>query len=262
LGIERAGSVDNILEFSVDRVYAHQLAEPMNHLSNSSGRPARKTRVVEIIGPAGAGKTTLCQALDRCTESLRLENFPDVRRLADAPFFISNCLRLIPGLVRPYRLNSRQLTRREFAWMAILYGWPALLRNEWGHNNKIVILDQGPIYLLAEMRLFGPEYLRQEAAESLWQGLYSRWSATLHMVIWLDAANHVLLERIRNRRQEHVVKTQPATVVFEFLDRYRAEYESILSILTAKEACLKVLQFDTGWQQPQDIVNQCLYEMG
>ena len=50
------------------------------------------------------------------------------------------------------------------------------------------------------------------------------------MVIWLDAPDEILLDRIRNRQQEHIVKTQPATIGYEFLDRYRAEYEFILSI--------------------------------
>jgi adenylate kinase family enzyme len=233
----------------------------MNDLSSSSGPRTRTTRVVEIVGPAGVGKTTLSQALNCHTESIRLENFPNVRKVVDAPFFILNGLQLIPSLLRLYQPNSRQLTRREFAWMTILNGWSALLRRESNDGNKIIILDQGPIYLLAEMRLFGPEYLRQKSAERLWQGLYGCWGATLHMVVWLDAADDVLLNRIRNRQQEHIVKTRPATVAYEFLDRYRTEYEFILSILRAQETGLKVLQFDTGQQQPQDIVDQFLSEL-
>jgi Deoxynucleoside kinases len=233
----------------------------MNNPSSSSGSRLGKTRVVEIVGPAGAGKTTLCQVLDHYTESIRLENFPDVRKVTDAPFFISNGLQLIPNLLRLYRPNSRQLTRREFAWMAILDGWPGLLRQESNDGNKVIILDQGPVYLLAEMRLFGPEYLRQEAAERIWQDLFDRWRDTLHMIVWLDAANNVLLDRIRSRRQEHIVKTQPPTTVYDFLDRYRSEYEFIFSSLTAKKTDLKVLRFDTEGQQPQDIVNQFLSEL-
>jgi deoxyadenosine/deoxycytidine kinase len=233
----------------------------MHNTSNSKGPWPGKPRVVEIVGPAGAGKTTLCQTLDRCTESMRLQNFPDVRKVADAPFFISNGLQLIPSLLPLYRLNSRQLTRREFAWMTILNGWSALLRRESNVGNKVIILDQGPVYLLAEMRLFGPEYLKQEAAERLWQDLYSRWSDTLYMVLCLDAADEVLLDRIRNRSQEHVVKSQSAMVAYEFLNRYRTEYKFLLSIFRTEKADLKVLHFDTGRQQSQDIVKQFLSEL-
>lgn len=234
----------------------------MNNAANNSGPLSRKTRRVEIIGPAGAGKTTLYRALGCHIESVRLENFPDVRKWSDAPFFISNGIQLIPGLLRLSQPKSRQLTRREFAWMSILHGWPALLSRESKNGNRVTVLDQGPIYLLAEVWLFGPEYLRQNSADGLWQDFYNRWATTLDMVVFLDAANDILLERIRNRSQEHVVKDQPATVVYEFLDRYRIEYEFILSILTAKNADLKILQFDTGRQQAQDIVDQFLSELG
>jgi hypothetical protein len=233
----------------------------MNNSSISTGSRQAGTRVVEIVGPAGAGKTTLSHGLDCFDKSIRLENFPDVRKAADAPFFISNGVKLIPSLLRLYRSDSRHLTRREFAWMSILVGWSSLLRKEAGDGNKVIILDQGPVYLITEMRLFGPGYLRQKSAERLWQDLYECWSSTLDMVVWLDAADDVLLGRIRTRQQEHIVKTQPATVVYEFLGRYRTEYEFILSILTAKKTDLKVLKFDSGQHQPQDILNQFLSEL-
>lgn len=220
-----------------------------------------KQRVVEIVGPAGSGKTTLYQALEHYSESIRLENFPDVHKVADAPFFIVHGLRLIPNLLRSYRFNSRQLTRREYAWMAILNGWSALLRKQSNDNDKIIILDQGPVYLLAEMRLFGPEYLMQKAAERLWQNLYNSWAATLDMIVWLDAADDILQDRIQNRQQEHIVKNQPAKVIQEFLNRYRMEYEFILSIMTARNADLKVLRVDTGQQKTRSIVNQFLSEV-
>jgi hypothetical protein len=233
----------------------------MNDVSNLIGLWPGKGRVVEIVGPAGAGKTTLYQALGRYPDSICLGNFPDVRKVADAPFFILNGLRLIPSLHRLYRLDSRQLTRREFAWLTILSGWSALLRRGSNNGNKVLILDQGPVYLLAEMRLFGPEYLRHKTAEWIWQDLYGRWMNTLDMVVWLDASDQILLDRIRNRQQEHIVKTQPATIGYEFLDRYRAEYELILSTLTAHKTDLKVLRFDSGQQSLQDIKNQFFSEL-
>ena len=81
------------------------------------------------------------------------------------------------------------------------------------------------------------------------------------MVIWLDATNDVLLDRIRNRQQEHIVKAEPAKVIYEYLDRYRVEYEFILSVLTSKKTGLKVLRFDTGQQGTQDIESQFLSEL-
>ena len=145
--------------------------------------------------------------------------------------------------------------------MTILKGWSALLQKQSTRANKEIVLDQGPVYLLAELRLFGPEYLKQKSADRLWQDLFDRWSLTLDMVLWLDAADEVLFDRIRSCPQEHIVKDQPAAVVYEFLDSYRTEYEFILSTLTAKNINLKVLKFDTGQQQTQRIMNQFLSEL-
>jgi deoxyadenosine/deoxycytidine kinase len=234
----------------------------MNYTSSNSRSAFSKTKIIEIVGPAGAGKTTLYQALGCYTDHIRLENFPDVHKWSDAPFYILNGIRLISSLVRLPKSNSRQLTRREFAWMSILYGWSALLRKQSKESNKTIILDQGPIYLLAEMRLFGPEYLRQSSADSLWHDFYKCWRTTLDMVVLLDAANDILLERIRNREQGLIVKDQPAPVVYDYLNRYRTQYAFLLSTLAMKNTNLKILRCDSGLMQPEDVLKRFLSELG
>jgi adenylate kinase family enzyme len=233
----------------------------MSATHTRTGFEQGKTRVVEIVGPAGAGKSTLCQLLERSSNHVQMQNFPDVRKLEDAPFFVSNGLQLIPGLFRLYRPASRHLSRREFAWLAILKGWSSLFGRNQNNDGKIIILDQGPVYLMAEMRLFGPEYLRQKNAERFWHNIYHRWKAALYMIVSLDAADAILMDRIRNRQQEHVVKAQSADVVCEFLQKYRSEYESLISIFSSYNPGVKVLKFDTGIQQPDVIAEQFLREL-
>ena len=229
----------------------------------SGGKGPRQGRplVMEVVGPAGAGKSTLCQLLNRHTDQVQLQDFPDVRKMKDAPFFISNCLQLVPSLFRLYRPDSRLLTRRELAWLAILRGWPFLLCREGRDDGKTIILDQGPVYLMAEVRLFGPEYLKQKDAERFWEKLYHRWETALSTIVCLDAADAILMDRIRVREQEHVVKTETADVMCDFLNKYRMEYKSLLSNFTAGWPGLRILQFDTGIQQPHVIAEQLLHEL-
>jgi thymidylate kinase len=234
----------------------------MNSAVVMDGHRQNIPRLVEIIGPAGAGKTTLCQALYNHQEQIRLRDFPNVHRVGDAPFFIRYGLGLVPTLLRLYRRNSRQLHRREFAWMSILMGWPFLLQKEAKKGSKVIILDQGPVYLMAEMKEFGPEYLRNQKSEKLWQSLYYRWANTLDMIVWLDAADDDLLERIRTRDQEHVVKNELASTVIEFLGRYRRAYEEILSMLEANTSDLRVLRIDTSRKQAKEIADYLLLEFG
>jgi len=215
----------------------------------------KRSRIVEIVGPAGAGKTTLCKLLS-LHHDVHLSNFPDVRKAANAPFFALYGVQLIPALLHISHWDIRQFSRREFAWLTILNGWPAVLQKELKKNNNIILLDQGPVYLLSEMSEFGPDSLKNKQAEHMWQTWYRQWASILDAIVWLDAADECLLERIRNREKEHIVKAESVRVIFEFLGRYRNSYEHTLSRLTADRSDLKVLRFDTTRQAPGVIADQ------
>jgi hypothetical protein len=233
----------------------------MNNASNVGERKRKTPRVVEIIGPAGAGKTTLFTALRNYPEKILLSDFPDVRRVADSPFFVRYGLQLFPSLYHLSRKTSRPLSRREFAWMSIIKGWPFVLQKDLQKNHKIIVLDQGPVYLLAEMREFGPAYLLHEDARNFWQEIYCRWAATLDLIVWLDAEDIYLLERIQMRAKEHVVKHEPTPVVYDFLARYRRAYDYVVSELKNCPNGPQVLRFDTSIQRTAEIVSDLLTEL-
>jgi hypothetical protein len=146
--------------------------------------------------------------------------------------------------------------------MSILKGWPFVLQRDLKKNPRVIVLDQGPVYLLAEMREFGPEYLKSKEAEKFWQELYCRWAATLDMIVWLDAEDSYLLERIQTRVKDHVVKNEAAPIVFEFLERYRRAYNYLLSALETCKSGPRILRFDTSRYKPGEIVDCLLAEFG
>jgi len=207
-----------------------------------------RLRVVEIVGPAGAGKSTLYQAL-RGRNGLRLDNFPDVRRLVNLPFFLWNGARVIGSL-----RELGGLSRRELAWMAILRGWPVLLQKS---DSRVTVLDQGPVYLLTELREFGPASLRTSAAEALWRDLSACWSQTLSLIVWLDADDADLLERVRAREKAHIVKDASDEETLSFLNRYRAAYERVMADLR-----VPVLRFNSSRMTTEQIAEHLLRELG
>ena len=222
----------------------------------------RAPRVVEVVGPAGAGKTALCEALTKASADVRLANFPDIRRLKAAPFFGWHGLRMAGSLLQAPSSHSRRLSGREFAWMCILDGWPQVLRQEWERKHQISILDQGPIYLLTELSESGPEHIRQQLANGHWQIMYEQWACILDAVVWLDAPDRTLVERIRTREKGHIVKEQPEPVMLDYIHRFRAAYGQTLAQLSAQKPDLRVLRYDTGLQTSDEIACELLAAFG
>ena len=221
----------------------------------------KRLRAVELVGPAGAGKTTLCNSLIRCSDRIHFSNFPDVRRVENVPFFLFYGLQVVPVSAHIARSGDRQLCRREFAWLSILSGWPNVLKKELNKNNHTIILDQGPVYLLTETREFGPNYLRGKKAAKLWMDLYARWVGVLDVIIWLDADDADLIKRIRTREKEHIVKDGSIETISAFLARYRDAYERTISNLSANHSSLKVLRIDTSQCSPDEITDWLLVEL-
>jgi deoxyadenosine/deoxycytidine kinase len=226
------------------------------------GEPPTKTRIVEIVGPAGAGKTTVSEILSCHHKRVQLGRFPDVHKKSDAPFFVYYSLSLLPFLVSSCLGKGCVIKRRSLAWLAILKGWPRRLQIEKKRSDKVVVLDQGPIYFLAETSELGPDCLKSPRAVKFWEEVYARWRNTLDAVIWLDADNAHLHQRIRSRATDHVVKYAPTPKVFDFLDRYRMAYQEVFSRLNVAEGGLRIIRIDTGQEKPEEIAARLAVELG
>jgi thymidylate kinase len=215
-----------------------------------------KPHIMEIIGLAGAGKTTLCEVLKTNPDKIVYIKFPKVRKIKDAPFFVWYGLLLVPTLLRLYNHTSRRLTEREFAWMVVLNSWPFILKKVMKKTAKVIVLDQGPIYLLAELRESGPEFLKSKQAEKLWREIYFRWATTLDLLVWLDAPDTILMERIRTRDHEHIVKNEPDSKVFEFFAHFRRDYDLIVGRLEAISPGFRIQRFDTCELKASEIADR------
>lgn len=216
----------------------------------------RHARVVEIVGPAGAGKSTLCHALSQGSETIHLGNFPDVRKISDASFFILNGLQMSPYLFNLPWHKGRNLTRREFALLSILNGWPDVLQKEL-KNNKTIILDQGPVYMLAELLRSGPHNFRHIAAR-WWEQTCMEWANVLDLVICIDTSDAILIERVRVRNKHHRIKNHSDEWASQCLAQHRDAQREVLNSMANQERFPKVIQMDTSQVPLNETVEKIL----
>jgi len=141
--------------------------------------------------------------------------------------------------------------------MAYLKAGLHILEQQASNDGVVTVLDHGPIYRLAFLRALGPEITASQPYKRWWASLLNQWTAAIDIVIWLDAPNGILLERIRDRIQPHTVKKKCDQEAFEFLIHYRTFLEQIIAeAVTDRQVTL--LRFDTGQESVEQMVDKIL----
>ncbi|NUQ64908.1 MAG: AAA family ATPase [Pirellulales bacterium] len=227
------------------------MAETVNM---GSGRTWNSPLVVELVGLAGTGKTTLARALQRRGAGFRVAPDISMRNRRHVALCLAHFPKLAPLLAR----QGRSLAR--FAWddlkaMVYLTAWPRVLRGRGGDATAAVLLDHGPVFKLATLRAFGPDALRQPSFGPWWNRTFEQWASTLDVIVRLGAPEDVLIQRINGRNQRHPVKGKPEIEAHRFLARYQASYEEILAQLCAHGPPM-LLDFDTGQTPAEQIAEE------
>lgn len=187
----------------------------------SSARPL----VAEIIGPPGAGKSTLLVALREQHPGVR--SVFQMRSMGYLPALLGSAARQLPRLARQRSWwQARQLVR--LGAMQRAFSRPAA--------GVATIVDQGPVYTLA--RMHGASLAADDS-------LYRQWASALDLVIWLDAPDAVLIERIDGRPKPHAVKGRPERESAAYLAGLRASFAYVVARLQAQGGP-RVLRFDTS----------------
>ena len=87
--------------------------------------------------------------------------------------------------------------------------------------------------------------------------MLKRWADIMYMVVWLDAPDVVLLERIYTRDRWHIIKEKSGKEAYEFLARYRKSYEQTITRLTSSRGPI-ILRFDTHQKSVDQIAEKIL----
>jgi hypothetical protein len=209
--------------------------------------------VAEIIGPAGACKTSLSQLL-RQGQDVRCGL--SVWRLPPTLLGLS-AFSSLPSLI------ALCLQRKHFDWedVKLVIQHNALLRlvnTESAKGYQALLLDEGTVFALAKLRFFGTH--KVDADDDPWMhSLFNKVASRMNAVIWLDAPDAVLARRIRERDKPHRMKSGSDAEIENHLSLYRKSFERVVAELSKRNG-LKVFRYRTDEVSLEEIAAKVLLE--
>ena len=199
--------------------------------------------VVELVGPAGAGKTTLAQGVSAVDPSVRaglsLWGLP-------RPKLFEATLPLLPTFVMSAIRPSRRLQWGEMAQMIRLGALRSVVRDE-ARKHRVILLDEGPVFALSWLDVF---FARNgDRAVSWRRRIVQDWASLLDVVVFIDAADSTLAQRIRTREKDHMVKDASNEEIYGFAAGFRKAFDRVIAeIAKAGHLVVDALRTDRGAQ--------------
>ena len=181
--------------------------------------------IVELVGPAGAGKTTLARGVSAVDSTVRsglsLWGLPRRRLLRSA-------MTLLPTILAA-GLNRSRLRAGEIAQMIRLDALRQVVEDE-SSRHRVIILDEGPVFALSWLDLF---FARNgDHVPAAWRrGVIADWAKLLDVVVFIDATDITLANRIRTRDKPHMVKDLSDAEIFGFAAGFRRAFEQAIAEL-------------------------------
>lgn len=211
-----------------------------------------RSPLIELIGPAGAGKSALLQAL--AAREPRIRRTPGV--------WGPGHLALAASTVRTARLlltlrGGSAFDREALKYIVRLDALATAMEGIRLPEGQVLCIDEGPLFALACFDVRPPSFVASPVFRRWRTAALDHWSRALDVVIVLDAPDSVLVRRIRERAKAHRVKFAPDREITAFLATARRAFAKVLAELPTASRPL-VLRLDAEGGTPDELAEQVL----
>lgn len=200
---------------------------------------AARARLVELVGPAGAGKSTLSRVLPACDARFTVR-----RGVWYLPrlWLVVSMFAIVPTLLVAL-CGGRPLKGPELAQMIRLDALRRCMARARRRGNHVIVLDEGPVFALAWLDL---TYRRNgDPGWAAWRRrMIGAWGDGLDAVVRLDAGDPVLARRIKERVKAHRVKDATSDEIAAFTHTFRDAYDRVVGELAQRG--VRVTSVDTA----------------
>jgi shikimate kinase len=207
--------------------------------------------VAELVGPAGAGKSSLTERLSQQPGAARASIF----RLPRASWLIG-ALQSLPALLA-LCIRTRSLPWEDLRHIIRLRALHRLLQRQRATGTRLVLLDEGPVFALAWLQVHGRDRLRHAAMAAWWRETAREWARAIDVVVLLDAPDAVLAGRVRERAKPHAMKHKTDAEIARFSATYREAYAGVIAALTA-ENHVRVISLSSDGDTPERVSSRVL----
>jgi len=181
--------------------------------------------IVELVGPAGAGKSTLAQGVSAVDSTVRggltLWGLPGAR-------LVESAVALLPTILN-VGIGRSRLRWGELAQMIRLGALRRVVGQE-ARKHRVIILDEGPVFALSWLDVFFKR--NGERVPAAWRRrTVAEWATLLDVVVFIDASDLTLAHRIRARPKSHMVKDRLDSEIFGFSAGFRRAFERAIGEL-------------------------------
>jgi len=198
-------------------------------------------RTLEVVGVAGTGKTTLAHALAQADPTATYS-----RGLSKSQHplpFVRHCLRACPDFLTALALGHD--VRNEIADQVVIDTLGEVVER----SSCRLVFDQGPLYRLARMQTL--------RGGTWWLNAIHHWSHLIDRVVWLDAPDELLLERVLARDKPHRLKQLTGVAAKDLLTDHRREYLELLDLIKETHP-VSIVRFNTALHTTDQMVSHLL----